>query len=309
MDAVPQDDLTVSELDASDTPRIAPSNRAASHRPGRPPQGLLQRVTAAIEREFDGPGESIALLPERHRTFTVRRLLAGELVEPAELAELRYDVQLSWHLGAIATGSAGRDALQRAATRLGCQVLEIPADDGTTWVWFGASKQLNVLDAEQLLSGHPGMSSPLAIGGPRLGLRGWRQTHREAAQALQRALQGPESVVRYGDKPLLAGALGDETLAAWLRGFVAPIRNRPDGGVGLLKTLRAYIDTECNSSSAASKLGVRRQTVASRLRIAEKLLNRPLRTCLAEIDVALQIIEITDPPAGVPAQEWWPLNS
>jgi DNA-binding PucR family transcriptional regulator len=94
------------------------------------------------------------------------------------------------------------------------------------------------------------------------------------------------------DRPLLAAALESETLQIRLRAFLAPLVRRPDSGVALLETLRAYIDTGCNCSSAASLLNVRRQTVTSRLRLVEELLGRQIRTCLAEIDTALRLGEL-----------------
>jgi DNA-binding PucR family transcriptional regulator len=98
--------------------------------------------------------------------------------------------------------------------------------------------------------------------------------------------------VRYAESPLLVAALENETLATWLGEFLAPIRARPDGE-DLLKTLRAYIDAECSRSSAAPVAKVRRQTVGDRLRLAEKLLGCPLRTCLAELDVALRLADLS----------------
>jgi DNA-binding PucR family transcriptional regulator len=135
------------------------------------------------------------------------------------------------------------------------------------------------------------MPGTLAVGGVRRGLDGWRQTHYEAREALPLAVREPGRPVRYTEGPLLAAALENETLATWLREFLLPLRSRPDSGLGLLQTLRAYIDTGCNRSSAAATLNVRRQTVTTRLRTVEVLLDRELRTCLAELDTALRLAE------------------
>jgi hypothetical protein len=97
----------------------------------------------------------------------------------------------------------------------------------------------------------------------------------------------------HAARPLLAAALEDEALGASLVDFLAPLRSRPDGGAALLRTLRAYLDAECNGSSAASALKVRRQTVGNRLRLVEHLLDRPLRSCLAELDVALRLVDLS----------------
>ena len=113
--------------------------------------------------------------------------------------------------------------------------------------------------------------------------------HREARSALLGAQLNSGGAARYADSPLLFAALENETVGTWLRDFLAPLRSTPDGGKKLLNTLRAYLDAECNSSSAAAALKVRRQTVGSRLRSAEDLLDCPIRECLAELDVALKL--------------------
>jgi hypothetical protein len=116
-----------------------------------------------------------------------------------------------------------------------------------------------------------------------------RQDHETVGELPTREPPGSVKVTGHADRPLLAAALESESLQASLREFLAPLRRRPDGGAVLLRTLRAYLDAECNSSSAASALKVRRQTVGNRLRLAEQLLGRPLRSCLGELDVALRL--------------------
>lgn len=259
---------------------------------------LLERLIAAIEHDYDEAHESLARSPEQRRAEIVQRLLAEEPVEFAELAELKYEFHSVWHLGMIATGTGAQEVLSRVKTDLGCMLLQVSGGNGTVWAWLGASRKIKAADVERLSSASQVAWESLAIGGLGKGLDGWRRTHREAMGALPRALGGPEKVVRYVDAPLLAAALENDTLAAWLREFLNPLRSRPDGGVGLRQTLRAYIDAECNRSSAASMLKVRRQTVTSRLGIAEQLLGRQLRTCLAELDIALQLLDLVPDDAS-----------
>ena len=274
------------------------SNGSALHCLRRTHDVLLERVTAAIQREYDEDCAQMAFQPEQRRTETVRRLLADQPVDPADLAELGYELQGSWHLGVIAKGTGARDVLRRVTTDLGYQLLPASSGDGTLWAWLGAPRRLKTTDVERLLAASGPMCESFAIGGLGTGLNGWRQTHREARGAFLRPRRTPEKVVRYADKPLLAAALEDQTLATWLRGFLAPLLDRPDRGAALLQTLRVYIDTECNSSCAASALKVRRQTAGNRLRLAEKLLGRRLGTCLTELDVAIDLVEIA--PADLP---------
>jgi hypothetical protein len=258
----------------------------------RTQEAVLERLTAAIEYEYPEERERIGRPPEQHRTEIVTRLLAKEPVEFAELAELDYELDTSWHLGVIATGTGVHGTLRRLKVDLRSELLMVQCEDDTVWAWFGASQQRKIVDIERMLIPNGTTGALLAIGGPRGGLDGWRQSHREARGAQLRALRRSGRVVRYAESPLLVAALENETLATWLREFLAPICARADG-TDLLETLRAYIDAECNSSSAAHVAKVRRQTVGNRLRLVEKLLDRPLRTCLAEIDVALRLADLT----------------
>ena len=73
--------------------------------------------------------------------------------------------------------------------------------------------------------------------------------------------------------------------------LLTPLRRQSDGGTRTFEALRAYIDAECNHSSAAHALGVGRHTMERRVRAAEELLGCPLRACLPELDVALRLEE------------------
>jgi PucR C-terminal helix-turn-helix domain len=252
---------------------------------------LLERLVGAIEREYDAH-DSTTPKPEQRRTHVVQSLLADEPVGLSDLAELDYELYTVWHLGMIATGSGLQPALQRTKRELACQILEVEQGE-TMWIWLGSPHQLDEAHLERLLMANRTASRSLALGQARRGIDGWRQTHREARGALPLALRRQGALVRYTDGPLLAAALGDRTLAAWLTELLMPLRSRPDGGMRLLETLRAYIDAECNGSSAASMLDVRRQTVTNRLRLVEELLGRELRSCLASLDVALSLAELS----------------
>jgi DNA-binding PucR family transcriptional regulator len=55
------------------------------------------------------------------------------------------------------------------------------------------------------------------------------------------------------------------------------------------RTLRAYFAAERNVSSAAAALGVRRQTITSRLHVIEERLGRSLGVYATELDAALRL--------------------
>ena len=276
------------EFIARETRRIdGPTEGVALQHLRRTQEALLERLTAAIEQEYEGEFRLLEHSSIERRIEVVHRLLADQPVDSVQVEELNYEIASSWHLAAISVGGELRRDLWRIKADLDCEVLAVPGGEATTWIWFGAPRKIKVAEVERILAAND--EGSVAFGGEGMGLAGWRQTHREAKSALLRTRLGVARVVRYADEPLLLAALEDETLGAWLRDFLAPFRGAPDGGKKLLNTLRAYLDAECNCSSAAAALKVRRQTVRSRLRAAETLLDRPLHECLAELDVALDL--------------------
>jgi DNA-binding PucR family transcriptional regulator len=138
---------------------------------------------------------------------------------------------------------------------------------------------------------------------PARGLEGWRLTHRQAQAALVVALRRSASgaATRYADVAVLASALKDEALArALVEIYIAPLEDSRGGGPVLCETLRVYMASERNVSSAAAALGVVRKTVDTRLRAIEKRLGRTLHPCPAELEVALLLDELNPAPAPGP---------
>ena len=263
----------------------------ALHHIRRTQEALLERVTAAIEREYNQELERIARPSEQSRAEIVQRLLSGEPVDSVELAELNYEIHTSWHLAVIAIGAGAEEFLQRLKAHYGRKLLAVSLNE-TVWAWLGGKQRPTVTDIERLsTNGHMGLT--LAIGELGRGIDGWRLTHHQARAALGVALRKPERVALYADGRLLAAALQNDTLAMSLKQkYLTPLGSQRDGGATLRHTLRAYIDAECIATSAASPLKVGRHTVESRVRTVETLLGCPLRACLTELDVALRLEEL-----------------
>jgi DNA-binding PucR family transcriptional regulator len=263
--------------------------------------GSLEEVCADIAERLQALREEIAQAnherdrvarsPERRRAAIVQRLLASQPVDPAEVARLDYELHASWHVGVIATGAGAEEAIRGLKTRLGRRLLSVACGEETLWAWLGGQRKPAVRDVESLPSANGTIGVLLAIGEPERGIDGWRNTHYQAQEALRVAARKPGRLARYADGPLLAAALQNYTLARWLKDFLTPLDSRGDG-TKLRQTLRAYINAECNATSAASPLEIGRHTVENHVRTAEELLGRPLRTCLAELDVALLLEEL-----------------
>jgi PucR-like helix-turn-helix protein/diguanylate cyclase with GGDEF domain len=250
---------------------------------------LLQHLTAAIEHEYNQECEQAVRSPDQRRADIVQRLLADKPVGPAELAELDYELHVSWHLAAVVTGAGAKDALRRLEIGPGRKFLSVSCGDTAVWVWIGSRRKPDATEVERALSANGAAGVSLV----ERGIDGWRLTHHQAQEALRVALRTPEKVARY--EPFLAAAVQNDTLARSLKQkYLMPLASQRDGGAILRQTLRAYIDAHGSATSAAKALNIRRHTVESRLHTVEELIGCPLYTCLAKIDVALRLSELDD---------------
>jgi sugar diacid utilization regulator len=164
------------------------------------------------------------------------------------------------------------------------------------WAWFGGQRALDVVEIERQLSARKPVGVSLAVGAPGRGADGWRLTHRQAQAAMLVAQHRPQMLTLYADVSLLAAVLRDGELARSLVEIhLAPLDGQKDGAMSR-ETLRAYFATGCNAAAAAAALRVDRHTVERRLNTIETRLGRALHTCHAELEVALRLQELGDPP-------------
>jgi hypothetical protein len=270
----------------------------SSHLPSAVLRLVAQDIAIAFERLLAVLKEEYVRESKRHpsaasdrRAERVRQLLAGETIDTPELA---YDLD-GWHVGMVITGRKASDAVRELATALGRSLLLVQGDDDVVWAWLGGQRKLSASDFNLGASIWPAQN-PLATGEPALGRSGWRLTHRQAQAALPVALRGRPSIVRYADVALLASLLQDDLLVTSLRQlYLIPLSEERAGGKVARETLRAYLSTERNASSAAALLGVSRRTVANRLQAVEAKLGRPLGSTLAGIEAALHLEDLDEP--------------
>jgi PucR C-terminal helix-turn-helix domain/GGDEF-like domain len=250
-------------------------------------QGLLvERLMAEISIEHKRELARARRSPDQRHAELVRRLLAGELIDTAKLG---YNLE-AWHIGVIASGVGALQALRGIAAGADRQLLAVPHGEETVWAWLGGKRRLTVSEIEGLMPAEPSAGVSLAVGEPGTGIDGWRLTHQQAQAALLVALHRPRRLTRYVDDMLLAAALRDETLDRSLKEiFLSPLASQRDGGASALRTLREYLDSGRNASSAASGLNVTRHTVEKRVRAAEQLLGRTLDSCGVELELALRL--------------------
>ena len=257
---------------------------------------LLEHLTAAIECEYHQEQE---LIGGSRRSKLVERLLSGEEVAPAELAELDYEIHTSWHIGVIGSGASVNEIVTTLKAHYGRKLLCVSLN-GWVCAWLGVQDGLTATVEHLSTNGHAELA--LAVGEPGRGLDGWRLTHGQAEAALAIALRKLDRVAWYAEDRLLAAALQNETLANSLRQkYLVPLGSQRDGGAKLRRTLRTYIDLECNATSASHPLRVGRHTVESRVHTAEQLIGcHSLRECLPELDVALRLEELNHAVADGP---------
>jgi PucR C-terminal helix-turn-helix domain/GGDEF-like domain len=262
-------------------------------------EALLEHVVAAIEHEYNQECRAVRS-PEQRRAEIVRKLLADEHVDSAELVELDYEFHDAWHLALIAAGVDANEALRRLEIDFGRKLLPVSCNEGIVWAWIGSEQKLTSTEIERILSANGGVDISLAIGTPGRGIDGWRLTHHQAQEALGIALRTPEKFARYD--PFFAAVVQSRTAARSLKqDYLAPLANRRDGAL-LRQVLRAYINAYTSATSAAKELKIDRHTVEKRLRIVEELIGSPLYTCLAEVDVALRLEELDGAPYTPDAQ-------
>jgi len=247
---------------------------------------LFDRLIAAVSEEYGRDLESHLGSPAHRQAERVRQLLAGELLDAPELS---YELS-EHHLGVVATGPGAAEAFGELAQALDRRLLLVRNEGGPAWAWLGGRHPCNDRQLAELISSDwpPGVS--VAIGEPAEGLAGWRLTHRQARAALPVGLRSSRSPVRYAEVAVLVSVLQDDLLEASLRQiYLEPLAKERDGGEVARQTLRAYIASECNVTSAAAALAINRNTVSKRLRAIESRIGRPLTSCLADLEVALRL--------------------
>jgi hypothetical protein len=247
------------------------------------------RLIAAVSAEYAREAENRPTTPAERRRETVKRLLAGELVDHSELG---YELD-GHHLAVMAKGEGADEAMRSLAEAVDRRLLMVQREEEPTRAcWLGGRRQLTSERALAALGRDLPEGVFITVGEPGEGLGGWRFSHQQATAALPIAERRGEPVVRYADVALLAAIAGDDLIATSLRQlYLAPLERTRDGGKVARETLRAYFAAERNVSSTAAALGVDRRTVRNRIGAIEELLGRPIKGAEADLEIALRLDE------------------
>lgn len=246
---------------------------------------LLEFVAGEYKEEY----EQARRLPSQRKADRIIQLLRSD--GPAGPVDFDYDFE-GWHVGLILKGRGAELAARTCAERLGCRLLHAPRDSETSWAWLGSRSQLPAGKfGSALIDSLPGHVS-VAVGEPRLGLEGWRLSHREAQMALRVMVRSGERLVRGRDVILHVAVMEEDTFAKSLvDAYLAPLKQHANARK-LLEALRAYLASGGNAAAAAASIGVTRHTVQRRIRTVEETLGRPFQSCFAELHIALEIDEL-----------------
>ena len=248
------------------------------------PQG--DRLMGGIAAEYRDELEWLERSSSGHLAEVVEKLLAGE---SADTTALDYELDES-HLGLIAVSFDPQPLLDAMARRHGCRILAVPRGADTSWIWLGGDLAASPEELESFIP-VSGDAVSLAVGEPRAGIEGWRQTHREAKTALGVNF-GPQRLLRCADVVLPAAlSRNQEIHRFFLDAYLRPLARQRDADL-MRKTLRTYMDHGCNATSTATSLGVDRHTIQRRLRRAEEILGRRVDACRSELEVALHLEQL-----------------
>jgi PucR C-terminal helix-turn-helix domain/GGDEF-like domain len=246
---------------------------------------VMDRVLVAVTAAYQEESDAVAGGHEHRRRELVEGLLAGK---PFDSQELNYDFE-SHHLAIVSVGRGARDTLRVLASTLDANLLLLNREEAdTSWAWLGGRV---AFDADEVLrrAEEAARGETVAIGESAVGLSGWRMSHRQATAALRVAARVGPRVVRYADVAVISALMQDDILAHSLRRiYLDPLDDGQDGPV-LRQTLCAYFSAGRNGASAASSLGVSRQTVNHRLRKAEQRIGRPLMSSALDLEAVLRL--------------------
>jgi hypothetical protein len=235
------------------------------------------------------------------RAATVRRILTGgdgDIVSAGQ--EIRFDLagqHRAFVLWADHPSPDARIALRRHAN-LVAEVLDdgepliIPWGDGVVAGWAPGQGSLPKAKLRALLASQPGPAIRAAFGSVQPGLDGFRRSHQEALEARRVAgiSSRPGPVHEYRSLVLTALATSDLNQA---RRFVAeelgPLGARDDATVRIAATLKVWFEELGNTSQAARRLGIHKNTVLYRIQRAEQLLGRPIGERALELQIALTL--------------------
>jgi hypothetical protein len=255
--------------------------------------GYLDRAQTIAEDTYASERDRWLRSSEASSADTIQAILSGRQNDEALASQrLRHDLRLN-HVAVVAWGDDAAQ-LDAALTALGPRagadaVLLHPLGQSIRIAWISRRRPFEEEELETLATARV----LLALGTARPGIEGFRRSHQQALEARRVAgLAGRRagSVTRYGAVALAALATADlDQARAFVNAQLRALGGGDDVALRLAATLRAYLDENASPTRTAKRLGIHENTVANRVRQAERLLGRPVSEQRLELHVALSL--------------------
>jgi phage FluMu protein gp41 len=239
-------------------------------------------MTAMMERYAVERERWVRSADALHRA-TVEELLAGGKVDLSKASSrLRYELRRP-HVAFVVWAEPGTALLESAAAAIGGPgALVVPMSAGVVAGWCSP----DAIDPDQVES-----PAVVALGSRGDGLEGFRRSHVEALEARRVArlgdLAGPVSYDEIALAALLTKDLDQARVFA--RRELGELTGDDATANRLATTVLTVLTEQGSPRRAAQKLGVHENTVAKRLRSAERALGRGIDERPAELLAALII--------------------
>jgi hypothetical protein len=183
---------------------------------------LFDRLVAEVSEAYRRADSGTLSSPHPRRLERIRRLLVGDLVDPAGL---EYPLG-GFHIAVIASGAEPERAARALATRLRLRLLIAESESQRCAAWLGGAKAPEASDLKTAAEAVANLGPRLSLGEPGEGLEGWRRSRRQAEAAHLVAERDHAVVVHYRDIVLVAAALRDPDLLLLLdETYIAPLRD------------------------------------------------------------------------------------
>jgi hypothetical protein len=255
----------------------------------------LDRSQATAEETYAVERDRWLHSSEASSADAIEAILSGRQSDELLASQrLRHDLRLN-HVALVAWGDGG-ERLGEVFAELGGHVgrgcgARPPARACHA---FGMDRRAGAPFEDRELESLTGDArASVALGTSQPGIEGFRRSHQQALEARRIAMLAGRrtgSVTRYAAVALAALATADLDQA---RGFVTTqlgaLAGDDDVALRLAATLRVYLDENLSPMRAARRLGIHENTVANRVRQAEKLIGHPLAAQRLEVHVALAL--------------------
>jgi DNA-binding PucR family transcriptional regulator len=258
----------------------------------------IDRISQTLVEIYDEERKLWTQRAAATRSVQVRTVLLDEDLDVATAEALTGHRMHGTHVGVVAWSTAtdsGRDVEstgQLLAEITGRQPLAVLADDRTLWAWVSgpnpASVDVAALDAELR---RRRSSVRIAVGGPAVGLIGFRASHHEALAAQRVAnIRGDDSpaVTAFADVAISTFLARDLRAARrWVADVLGGLATDDDAMAELRRTVLHFLQTGSSLTEAAVRLHLHKNTVRYRLRKAEDVRGRPISDRRLDVETAL----------------------